>query len=298
MPQGETVLGPVQVDNDDPEHPEISRAVHAARTSGARSVDPGQPAADPGRETRSSTSGRSTCRAGEQPASRSSGSSSCSPPVKTRCSASTVDDGSEPAASAASAPHRRRRRRADDRRRAARRATTVAGAARPRPPSGSTQAEEALRQGDLGRYQDLIDAGSATSSTRPGPGGQRRRRRAGDVDDHHHDRRRPRRPARRPVADRPASWAPAGLFGGASDCYYLRSGNPRRHPRPAWVPHGQAMRMAVEGIDLGKYKLGWSDTRADYVYKPEEGPERGHRPRHLAAEVRARVDDEVPAERR
>ncbi len=28
--------------------------------------------------------------------------------------------------------------------------------------------------------------------------------------------------------------------------------------------------MAVSGVDLGKYKLGWSDTE-DYVYKPEKG---------------------------
>ena len=28
--------------------------------------------------------------------------------------------------------------------------------------------------------------------------------------------------------------------------------------------------MAVSGIDLGKYKLGWSD-REDYVYKPKKG---------------------------
>jgi len=29
--------------------------------------------------------------------------------------------------------------------------------------------------------------------------------------------------------------------------------------------------MAVSGIDLGKYKLGWSDTQDDYVYKPKKG---------------------------
>ena len=48
--------------------------------------------------------------------------------------------------------------------------------------------------------------------------------------------------------------------------------------------------MAVSGIDLGKYKLGWHDT-AQYVYEPKKGlneqvvrdishaksePERGH----------------------
>src|SRR6266849_7373243 len=29
--------------------------------------------------------------------------------------------------------------------------------------------------------------------------------------------------------------------------------------------------MAVTGIDLGKYKLGWSDSTDDYVYKPTKG---------------------------
>ena len=28
--------------------------------------------------------------------------------------------------------------------------------------------------------------------------------------------------------------------------------------------------MSVEGLDLGNYKLGWSDTE-DYVYKPKKG---------------------------
>ena len=29
--------------------------------------------------------------------------------------------------------------------------------------------------------------------------------------------------------------------------------------------------MAVSGIDLGKYKLGWSDSTEDYVYTPTKG---------------------------
>jgi Fe-S cluster assembly protein SufB len=29
--------------------------------------------------------------------------------------------------------------------------------------------------------------------------------------------------------------------------------------------------MAVEGIDLGKYKLGWHDSTSDYVYAPKKG---------------------------
>ena len=29
--------------------------------------------------------------------------------------------------------------------------------------------------------------------------------------------------------------------------------------------------MAVSGIDLGKYKLGWADSTADYAYIPKKG---------------------------
>ena len=29
--------------------------------------------------------------------------------------------------------------------------------------------------------------------------------------------------------------------------------------------------MAVTGIDLGKYKLGWADSTSDYVYTPKKG---------------------------
>ena len=29
--------------------------------------------------------------------------------------------------------------------------------------------------------------------------------------------------------------------------------------------------MAVRGIDLGKYKLGWADSTDDYVYTPKKG---------------------------
>ena len=29
--------------------------------------------------------------------------------------------------------------------------------------------------------------------------------------------------------------------------------------------------MAVAGIDLGKYKLGWSDSTEDYIYTPKKG---------------------------
>ena len=35
--------------------------------------------------------------------------------------------------------------------------------------------------------------------------------------------------------------------------------------------------MATVDIDLGGYKLGWSDSEDDYVFKPEKGLNgRGH----------------------
>src|SRR5262249_8031551 len=43
--------------------------------------------------------------------------------------------------------------------------------------------------------------------------------------------------------------------------------------RPAPTPihlRWEVVPMAVSGIDLGKYKLGWSD-REQYVYKPKKG---------------------------
>ena len=55
--------------------------------------------------------------------------------------------------------------------------------------------------------------------------------------------------------------------------------------------------MAVSGIDLGKYKLGWSDSTDDYVYTPKKGLNEDVVTRHLRAEGRAGVDDEVPAQR-
>ena len=54
--------------------------------------------------------------------------------------------------------------------------------------------------------------------------------------------------------------------------------------------------MAVSGIDLGKYQLGWS-THRRYVFKPKKGLNEDIVREHLVAQVRARVDDDVPAER-
>ena len=42
------------------------------------------------------------------------------------------------------------------------------------------------------------------------------------------------------------------------------------HNRPL-VRYGVHRTMAKADIDLGKYQLGWSDTEADYVFKPKKG---------------------------
>src|SRR5437870_13407643 len=55
------------------------------------------------------------------------------------------------------------------------------------------------------------------------------------------------------------------------DCYYLRRRN-SRPPRPGgdhWR-QGADRFMATEQLDLGRYKLGWSDVE-DYVFKPKKG---------------------------
>src|SRR5690606_27268861 len=64
----------------------------------------------------------------------------------------------------------------------------------------------------------------------------------------------------------PPGWEPGGgaLLG---DCYYGGSANLScRHPHPP----GEELLMAVADLDLGRYKLGWSDVE-DYVFKPEKG---------------------------
>jgi Fe-S cluster assembly protein SufB len=72
--------------------------------------------------------------------------------------------------------------------------------------------------------------------------------------------------SRVPAAAR--SGGPAGgIVRAAGYCYYLRSGNP---PATGPAPDPRSSFMAVKGIDLGKYQLGWSDTE-NYVYKPKKG---------------------------
>ena len=130
---------------------------------------------------------------------------------------------------------------------------------------------------------------------RPGPGlaEPAARRRPPRAD---HDGRRPRRPRRAsPERRTPEPCREPGLVGPAGDCYYLRSVNSPAGP-PAGTPELRSAAMAVQGIDLGKYKLGWHDTE-QLRLQAQEGPERGGRPRDLVAQVRAGVDDEVPAQR-
>ena len=55
--------------------------------------------------------------------------------------------------------------------------------------------------------------------------------------------------------------------------------------------------MAVSGIDLGKYKLGWHDSTSDYVYVPKKGLNETVVRDISSHEGRARVDDQVPAQR-
>ena len=171
------------------------------------------------------------------------------------------------------------RRRAADRRRVAellaaggRRELDAAEAARSRPAtSGEYQQPRRPRPRRLRRRRPT-----------PGP-----RPRPTTTDGHRRRLTRPR------IRARP------GLFGPSGDCYYLRSVNSRaasRHPGPPPPGAEEASPMAVSGIDLGKYKLGWHDTE-QYVVQAQEGPQRGGRPRDLVTQVRARVDDEVPAQR-
>src|SRR4051794_25105798 len=53
--------------------------------------------------------------------------------------------------------------------------------------------------------------------------------------------------------------APRGAL--LRDCYYVGSANPPDRERPL---------MTVTDLDLGRYKLGWSDD-VEYVFKPEKG---------------------------
>src|SRR6478752_5956593 len=58
------------------------------------------------------------------------------------------------------------------------------------------------------------------------------------------------------ATDRPGAVGP-----GPRDCYYGGSANPPDRERPL---------MAVTDLDLGRYKLGWSDDVVP-VFKPEKG---------------------------
>jgi len=51
--------------------------------------------------------------------------------------------------------------------------------------------------------------------------------------------------------------------------------------------------MAVQGIDLGKYQLGWSDSTEDYVYTPKKGLNTDII-REISHRRASRTDDDVP----
>ncbi|HZA85519.1 MAG TPA: hypothetical protein VE466_01445, partial [Acidimicrobiales bacterium] len=61
-----------------------------------------------------------------------------------------------------------------------------------------------------------------------------------------------------------ALWA-LGCGAAEGDCYYRRRRNSRDHLLSKKGTH-----MAVADLDLGRYKLGWSDEE-DYVFKPKKG---------------------------
>src|SRR5262249_44069106 len=59
--------------------------------------------------------------------------------------------------------------------------------------------------------------------------------------------------------------ATSPLWAAEGGCYYGGRVNP-----PSYL-FGKRVAMAVQGIDLGKYKLGWSDSTEQYVYTPKKG---------------------------
>src|SRR5437764_1372413 len=73
----------------------------------------------------------------------------------------------------------------------------------------------------------------------------------------------PRLGSPRPSEGRYWRWSRDGTV--ARSCYYLRSGN-YVSPRPEGAGH----LMATTDLDLGRYKLGWSD-KVDYIYEPKKG---------------------------
>ena len=89
---------------------------------------------------------------------------------------------------------------------------------------------------------------------------------------------------------------PGGGFG-EGVCYYRHRRNYRpsgaRSPIPSH-PHRSRLMAATDlGLDLGRYKLGWSDD-GGLRLQAQEGPQRGHRQRDVLDEGRARLDARLP----
>ena len=108
---------------------------------------------------------------------------------------------------------------------------------------------------------------------------------------------------------RPADHAPGPPYvgpgardcsGRPGDCYYGRSVNSRRGRLPPGRPGSPEARGGVADGRSG-HRSGQVQARLarhrELRLQAQEGPERGGRPRDLVPQVRARVDDEVPAER-
>ena len=142
-------------------------------------------------------------------------------------------------------------------------------------------AQDALKAGDFAKYGELSK--QLGDAARPGRGGAERDRRRPLAT--RPARRRPRRRpprshddvehrgrrvagAQRPPLRPPKNPGPPGLFGAGGIVTIYVVEIPGRPPGRTLDP--RSSRMAVKGIDLGKYQLGWSDTE-NYVYKPKKG---------------------------
>ena len=179
MPQGETVLGPVQVNNEINRTSAISQRDHAAQPAGLAG-HAGEPAADPGGQLVCSTCGRSTCRAPAAGASRSSSSSSSSPRTsgsglradrERRRSTSCSRQRRRPSASCNSGGHghrRARRRPPRPRRRPDRRPPRRVRPPRRcrRRPPGRCETSSTRREAKFAQADAALDGGRSRPATR------------------------------------------------------------------------------------------------------------------------------------
>ena len=270
MPQGQTVLGPVQVNNAIIRTPAISTAITLLNQQGSQIIQGsmqlipvgnsivyvrpfyapgprqrGYPqfqfvvvfTQDYGRVLRPDGAGR------PRPDARA---------AHDRHHLQRVGGGHSPAAPAPAARPRRRRTTTPP-------GATTTTAPRARPPRsrrrpGARRTCSTRPPSKLDQAQAALDAPATSGSTRPlvdearspgeaGPG------QLGQVD---------------PTA------VGAGVGDPPGDCYYGGSGNTSAALAGSPIAWESAA-MAVSGIDLGKYKLGWSDSTDDYVYAPDKG---------------------------